>query len=263
MNHGDAFVLGLVQGLTEFLPVSSSGHLVIVQELLGAGQEGLVFEVAVHVATLASVLIFYRRRVRALVCESLALRPQALRYVAKLGLATLPAVFAYLVVGRWLEAQFEIASVTGVCLIVTGALLWTTRRTLGSAQGEEPGWMAALWIGCAQAVAILPGISRSGSTVAMALALGVAPAAAAEFSFMMSVIVVSAAAAQKLPAVWGLASEQLAPLAVGGLAALGSGLVAIWIFLRLLRSRHFYRFAYYTWTVGALFLIWLWGRAGA
>ena len=136
MNHGDAFVLGLVQGLTEFLPVSSSGHLVIVQELLGAGQEGLVFEVAVHVATLASVLIFYRRRVRALVCESLALRPQALRYVAKLGLATLPAVFAYLVVGRWLEAQFEIASVTGVCLIVTGALLWTTRRTLGLAPGS-------------------------------------------------------------------------------------------------------------------------------
>ncbi len=88
MNQGDALVLGLIQGLTEFLPVSSSGHLVIFQELLDAGQEGLLFEVAVHVATLVSVLIFYRRRVTTLVLDSLALRPQALRYVAKLGLAT-------------------------------------------------------------------------------------------------------------------------------------------------------------------------------
>ncbi len=263
MNQGDALVLGLIQGLTEFLPVSSSGHLVIFQELLDAGQEGLLFEVAVHVATLVSVLIFYRRRVKTLVLDSLALRPQALRYVAKLGLATLPAGFAYLTLGRWLEAQFDIAWVTGVCLMVTGAVLWTTRRTLDSARSQEPGWMAALWIGCAQAVAILPGISRSGSTVATALALGVAPAAAAEFSFMMSVVVVSAAAVQKLSAVWSLAPEHVAPLALAGLAAMASGLAAIWVFLRLLRSRHFYRFAYYTWSVGALFLIWLWARTGA
>jgi len=181
MTSLEAIVLGLIQGLSQFLPVSSSGHLVIAQALLGLHQKGLLFEVTVHVATLVSVLVFYRRRVGELVLGVLRRERAACRYAAKLGVASLPAVIVVLLFGDFLEAQFERPAVAGVCLLVTGFLLWTTRRTSPGASREEPSWLAAALIGCAQAFAILPGISRSGSTVAAALALGVRPVAAAEF----------------------------------------------------------------------------------
>jgi undecaprenyl-diphosphatase len=253
----DALVLGLIQGLTEFLPVSSSGHLVMFQVLLGVQQPGLLFEIAVHVATLASVLVFYRRRLVLLGSGALRRRPDELRYLAKLAVATLPAVAAVLAVGDLLEAQFESPAVAGVGLLVTGAVLWTTRGTLGAARLPEPGWIAALLIGCAQAFAILPGISRSGTTVAAALAMGVAPAAAAEFSFLMSVVAIAGAAARTVPELAAVSPEHAGALAVGCVTALAAGLAAIWVFVRLLRTRGFHRFAYYTWAAGALFLVWL------
>jgi undecaprenyl-diphosphatase len=203
------------------------------------------------------VLIFYRRRVAELLIGALRGRPDALRYAAKLALATVPAVFAVLAIGDFLEARFEVPATAGVCLLLTGGILWTTRRSATRAQDAEPGWGAALLIGCAQAFAILPGISRSGATVAAALALGVAPAAAAEFCFLMSVVAVGAAAAFKLPALTALPPGALGPLLIGALVALVSGVAAIWLFVRLLRTRAFYRFAYYTWGAGALFLLWL------
>jgi undecaprenyl-diphosphatase len=253
----EALLLGLVQGLTEFLPVSSSGHLVIFETLLGAAQEGVLFEVAVHVATLVSVLIVYRRRVAFLTVGVLQRRPEALRYVGKLVLATLPAVVAVLAVGDFFEAQFESPAVAGFCLLVTGCILWTTRSTLPRATAAEPSWSAAFWIGCAQVVAIFPGISRSGTTVAAALALGVAPLAAAEFSFLMSVLAITGAAVRMLPELGSVSAQQAATFGIGGIAALGSGVVAILFFVKLLQSRAFYRFAFYAWAAGAAFLAWL------
>lgn len=254
MSQLEALFLGLVQGLTEFLPVSSSGHLVILQTWLGIHQEGLVFEILVHVATLASVLLFYRRRVAELVVGLLARRPEALRYVAKLALSALPAVLAVLLIGDFFEAQFESAATAGAGLLLTGGILWTTRGTVDSASLPEPGWAAAWWIGCAQVLAILPGVSRSGTTMAAALALGVAPGAAAEFSFLMGTIAIAGAAVRALPELGGVPPGQVAPLALGALAALVAGVAAIWLFLRLLRSRAFYRFAYYTWALGLVTL---------
>jgi undecaprenyl-diphosphatase len=253
----EAFLLGLVQGLTEFLPVSSSGHLVIAQALMGVVQEGVLFEVAVHVATLVSVLVFYRRRVAELVVGVLRGQAEAWRYAAKLALATLPAVVVALAFGDWLESLFDAPAVAGVCLLVTGAILWTTRYTAPPARGGEPGWGAALLIGCAQAFAILPGISRSGTTVAAALALGVSPVAAAEFSFLMSVPAISGAAVRMLPEIGRVTSSDTAPILIGSVAAMVSGVLAIWLFVRLLRTRSFHRFAYYTWAAGGLFLVWL------
>jgi undecaprenyl-diphosphatase len=257
MTPLEAALLGLTQGLSEFLPVSSSGHLVIAQALLGLRGDGLLFEVAVHVATLVSVLVFYRRRVGELLLGMLAREVPAWRYAAKLGVASLPAVLVVLLIGDFLEAQFERPAVTGVCLLGTGVALWTTRRTAPGASEQEPGWLAAFAIGCAQAVAILPGVSRSGATVAAALALGVRPVAAAEFSFLMSVIAISGAALRQLVQLPPMADAELAALLWGGVAAMLSGLAAIWLFVRLLRGLVFYRFAYYTWAVGAAFLLWL------
>lgn len=257
MTGIEAAILGLVQGLTEFLPVSSSGHLVIVQALLGLQEKGLLFEVAVHVATLVSVLIFYRQRVASLALGVLSGRPEAWRYAGKLVVATLPAIAVVLAIGDFLEAQFDTPAVTGVCLLLTGAFLWTTRHTAPQAHIPEPGWGAAFAIGCAQAFAILPGISRSGTTVAAALALGVAPVAAAEFSFLMSVVAITGAAARMLLELEPLAPGQLPLLVAGGAVALVSGVAAIWLFVRLLRRQTFHHFAWYTWAIGAGFLGWL------
>lgn len=256
MGELEALVLGVVQGLTEFLPVSSSGHLVIAQALLGAQQKGLLFEIVVHVATLGSVLLFYRRRVAELLVGVFIGRAADRRYVAKLALATVPAVIAVLLFGEFLEAQFESIRVVGAGLLLTGAVLWTTGRSVGSAHGDEPGWAAAWWIGCAQAVAILPGVSRSGSTVAAALALGVSPLAAAEFSFLAGSIAIAGAALRSLGELSAAPPGQVVALMVGAAAALLSGIAAIWTFVRLLRNRGFHRFAYYTWTLGLLVLAW-------
>jgi undecaprenyl-diphosphatase len=246
----EAFILGLVQGLTEFLPVSSSGHLVVLQSLFGAEQRGILVEVVVHVATLMSVLIFYRRRVGALIAGSIRGDADALTYGLKLGVATLPAVLLALVAGDFLNALFEFPAVAGVGFAITGGVLWSTRKTAPTARLCGPGWGAALLIGCAQAAAIVPGVSRSGATVAAALALGVAPLAAAEFSFLMSVIAISGAAVRALPELGSAPSSAIAPLAIAGASALVCGIAAIWIFVRLLQTRGFHYFAYYTWALG-------------
>lgn len=257
MSPLEAILLGLVQGLTEFLPVSSSGHLVMVQTLMGLTRDGLLFEVTVHVATLASVLIFYRRRIAELVVGVLRGQRDAWRYGGKLVVATLPVIAAVLGGGDLLEAQFDAPQVAGVCLLITGAVLFSTRFTAAKARATEPSWTAAVLIGCAQAFAILPGISRSGTTVAMALALGVSPLAAAEFSFLMGVAAISGAAIRTVPALSMTLPGEVAGLAIGGAVALVSGVAAISIFVRLLRTQSFHLFAYYAWAAGAAFLLWL------
>jgi undecaprenyl-diphosphatase len=257
LHPTEAVLLGLVQGLTEFLPVSSSGHLVIFQTVLGVEQEGLLFEIALHIATLISVLVVYRERVVGLVAGALRFDRDALEYGAKLAVATLPAVATVLLVGELLEAQFETPAVAGVCLLVTGGMLWSTRTTLDTAHRSVPSYAVAFWIGCAQAFAILPGISRSGATVAVGMALGVEAVAAAEFSFLMSIVAVFGAGVRAWPSLTAVPVDQMVPLLAASSVAAISGVAAIWLFVRLLRQRSFYRFAYYTWPAGALFLLWL------
>jgi undecaprenyl-diphosphatase len=251
-----AALLGLVQGVTEFLPVSSSGHLVLAEEILGEGAEGILFEVAVHVATLGAVLVFYRRRVLELVRGALRGSSNELLYGAKLAVATLPAIALVLVARDLLVSLYDRPLAVGLALIATGAMLITTRRTLLGASASEPGFGVAFWIGCAQAFAIVPGISRSGATVCAALALGVAPAAAAEFSFLMAVIAILGALVLQLPELHAVSEGQWSALGVGALVALVSGVASLWLFVRLLRTRSFHRFAYYTWAVGALVILW-------
>jgi undecaprenyl-diphosphatase len=250
----EAALLGLVQGLTEFLPVSSSGHLVIAAELLGAADESILFEVVVHVATLVAVLLFYRARIWELITGVLSGDADAWRYGGKLVVATVPAGLVGVFGKDAVEQLFAAPQLVGFALIATGAILFTTRFTLPRAHRTEPTWTEALLIGCGQALALVPGISRSGTTVATALALGIAPLAAAEFSFLMSVPAIAGAAVLQLPEA-GAASEQaLVALAVGSVAALLSGLAALWLFVRLLRAGSFHGFAWYAWAVGAAFL---------
>lgn len=255
MHWLEAILLGLIQGLTEFLPVSSSGHLALAQEMLGVA-DGPLFTIAVHGATLAAVVLFYRVRIAKLTLEGLRFEPNALRYIAKLALATLPAVIAVLLAKDKIESTLSDPVVAAWCMLVTGILLWTTRVTLGRGALLEPTWRGAFLVGCAQAVALLPGVSRSGATIVAALAVGMAPLAAAEFSFLMAVIAICGAVVWEIPEMQSIPAAFVLPLTLGCVAALLSGLAALWLFVRLLRDQRFYRFSYYVWTVGAAFLAW-------
>ncbi len=256
MTFLEAFILGIVQGLTEFLPVSSSGHLVMGQALLGLALPGVVFEVVVHVATLCAVCWVYRARLAGLTHGVFTGDRASLAYVGLLLLATIPAAVVGVGLGDVLEPVFERPSIAAGLLLVTGFLVWSIRHSSGRATREEPRVVDALLVGLAQAVAILPGISRSGSTMAAGAALGIKPRRVAEFSFLMSVPAIAGAAVLQIPEL-GEAGRAIgaAPLVVAFIAAAVSGVFAIRIFLGMLARRTFHRFAYYCWTAGVAYLV--------
>ena len=169
---------------------------------------------------------------------------------------TLPAVMVGLTVKDFIADQFSAPPVVGCLLLVTGGIVWTTRSTRDTGNAQEPTWLGALLIGLAQAFAILPGISRSGSTVAAALALGVAPVAAAEFSFLLGIVAITGAAVLILPDLRHAEPEQLSAVGLGVSTALVSGVLAIRLFVRMLRTNTFHHFAWWAWLAGAGFLAW-------
>lgn len=263
MTWYEGILLGLLQGATEFLPVSSSGHLVMGQTLLGVEVPGAGIEVALHLATLLSILIVYRSRVWALICGVLRGDSKQLRYGGLLVLASIPAAIAGVGFGDFFESLFDRPAVTAVALIVTGCVVWTARRALARGPDMTIGVGSALVLGFAQAAAIVPGISRSGATVVAGLWHGVRPSEAAAFSFLMSVPAVGGAAILKLPDLMaaggtgiGVTTVTLPVLLLAAAAACGIGVAAIRLFRAMLAKQSFHVFAPYLWLVGAAFL-WL------
>jgi undecaprenyl-diphosphatase len=251
----EAIILGIVQGATEFLPVSSSGHLVMGQYLLGLELSGVTFEVVVHVATLLSILIVYRGRVVELVRGVLRGEREALRFALFLGVATVPAGVVGVLLGDTMTGLFDDPRVTGVALLVTGTFLWTTRAAVARGADRPLTLWMAVAIGVVQALAITPGISRSGATVTAALWLGLRPDRAAEFAFLMAVPAIAGAGVLELRHLGeGGGGVGATPLVLGGAAAAVTGVLAIRLFLALLRREAFHRFAVYCWGVGLLFL---------
>jgi undecaprenyl-diphosphatase len=264
MTIWEALILGLIQGATEFLPVSSSGHLVIGQALLGIRIPGVSFEVAVHVATLFSVLLVFRKRLLQLLMGVIRGDKEAWRYVGLLFVATLPAVAVGLGARAAVEELFEKPMVAGFGLLVTGSFLWTARGAMaripphdsGHATGK-PGLKEALLMGIAQAFAIVPGISRSGATVVTGLWLGVEAEEAAAFSFLMAIPAILGAAVLQIPELQETGTVGGPALLAGSLIAAVAGVLAIWTFVELLKRKAFHRFGPYCWGLGGVFLLYL------
>lgn len=263
MTPGQAAVLGVLQGLTEFLPISSSGHLELARVLLGWSGGSLAFDVALHGGTLLAVLFYFRAdwiRLTAGVRRSFVERawnPHA-RLAGKLALATVPAAAA----GVWLE---DLAATTfrSPWLILTmlagvGVLfLVFDRRARSGPPLEEPSLAVALGIGAAQALALLPGTSRSGVTMLAAIAFGLNRASAARFSFLLSAPIIFGAMLFELDEA---AALPLVPLAVGVAASALSGGFAIAFLLRYLGRHSFVPFAWYRILLAAGAGAWLWAR---
>lgn len=259
MSFWEAVVLGALQGASEFLPVSSSGHLVMGQALLGLDLPGILFEVVVHVATLASVLVAYRVRLFELIRGALLDRSaDAWRYIGCLALGTLPVAVIGLAFGDRIESLFSSPAVVGVALMVTGVILLSSRWALRRSLETDLGLRIALVIGLAQCLALVPGISRSGTTVVTALWLGVAPVHAAAFSFLLSIPAIGGAAVLSLPDLGQGAATIGAPVLITAAVVAGAvGVLAIRTFVAMLKNRSFPAFAGYCVAVGALFLVWL------
>jgi undecaprenyl-diphosphatase len=244
-------VLGLVQGLTEFLPVSSSGHLRVMEVVTGVRTPGVFVEVALHVATLGSVLVVYGARLWRIIRGALALQAPELRATGLLLLATIPAGVVGVLFHRQVQEAASLVLV-GIAFLFTGFVNWSTRRLAGTR--PEPTVGGAIGIGFAQAVAALfRGVSRSGSTVAAGLWCGLGPIAAAEFSFLLAVPVIAGAAlleSRHMGA--GVAAVGAVPLAVSFAIAFVAGLWSIRFLVKLLQQGRFYAFAPYNWAIGLL-----------
>ncbi len=261
MTWYEGVLLGLLQGATEFLPVSSSGHLVVGQYVLGIDAGGVGLEATLHLATLVSVLVVYRHRIGTLLMGVAGGQRDQRRYAGLLLLASIPASLAGLGLRGFLESLFEVPAVTGAALLVTGCVVWSARRALASRPAGEVELGTALMVGAAQALAIVPGISRSGATVVTALWRGVDPSEAAAFSFLMSVPVIAGAALLQVSEISRGAAmgEEVAGsvlLLSAGVACV-AGIAAIRLFRSMLSRESFHRFGPYLWVMGTLFLGWV------
>lgn len=258
MELWEAILLGVVQGLTEFLPVSSSGHLELGKALLGIEEAGLAFSVVVHGATALSTLVVFRKDVMDLVLG--LFRPgsdggPSRTFAGQVLLSMVPLAVVYVFFMDALEARVDgrIGAV-GVALLFTGTMLfWAHRR---GHEGGRLGWKQVFWIGCAQAVAVLPGVSRSGSTISAALLLGVDRAEAARFSFLMVLPPILGATALEIKDLVtepGMAtSVSTAALLAAAGAAFISGWWACRTMLALVKRNGFLGFAVYCGLAGAL-----------
>ncbi len=260
MNESlSAAILGVVQGLTEFLPVSSSGHLVLFQHWLPVTGDPIAFDLALHLGTLVPVLWVYRSDLWGVVNDATRgegryFERPGVRLLLLLVAATIPTGIIGLSLEDLFEQLFHNPAAVGVAFALTGTVLWFTRfAKQGDAPAHGLSWGKAVAIGLAQGAAITPGISRSGSTIAAGLFLGMDREAAARFSFLLSIPAILGACVLKAGDL-DMATVALGPMLIGiGTSAI-SGYVALRLLIRLVRAGDFSKFALYLWPLAVFAL---------
>ena len=265
MEFVKAILLGIIQGATEFLPVSSSGHLVLGSHILGFKEQGLIFDVMLHLGTLASVLIVFRKEIREMVAAPFkwltGTRDESTEHFLLWDLyvivATVPAVIIGLGFKDSLEKMFTSTLVVCLMLIVTGTLMILTRYL--SDRGNRINGGRSLLIGCAQACAIIPGLSRSGSTIFAGMLLGVNRETVARFSFIMSIPAILGAAVLHFKDVLAHppSTDVLINLAAGTMASAFTGYFAIILLLDVIKKNRLPWFGYYCLAVAFVGLIFI------
>ena len=276
MSIWEALILGIVQGITEFLPVSSSGHLVLLQKIFGITEPALVFDTAVHGGTLIAVLVVLRQDILNILRH--IIQPLTLYLI----IATIPTVIAALLFKSQIEHAFASGTFLCFAFLITSALLFLSEKLYRRSRGkgcpakpeatapgkfqDEMSWLDALIIGLLQAVAIVPGISRSGATISAALARRMNRDIAARFSFMLSIPAILGALVlqtKELAGAGASAAAQagsqggigLVQLAVGVVSACLAGFFSVRITLKIVREHSLLGFSLYTGILGALVLV--------
>ena len=245
-----AIILGLVQGLTEFLPVSSSGHLIIFQNIFGFEEPMLTFDIFLHVGTLVAVFAVFWKDIWKLIKNPFC------KEVALLIVATIPVGIIGLLFEDVVTGISSLLTV-GICLIFTGTILFFSDRLNGNLKLTELSYSKALLVGIMQGIAVLPGVSRSGSTIFASLLCGLNRKEAARYSFLLSILaILGAAFVHSIGMIKDTGTFALSGVyIVGMLAAAVSGFIAIKFFLKLLEKKSMKFFSFYCWGVAALVLI--------
>jgi undecaprenyl-diphosphatase len=266
----EAIVLGIIQGLSEFLPVSSSGHLVLFQHLFGLKEPELLFDICLHVGTLMAVLIVFYKEILEILTALLQIPSRmkqaggllrlfqvdpAIRMALLIVVGSIPTALIGLVFKEMTDKLFGSILLVGCMLLVTGSLLWFTRNISGRGRQVEKTWMKdALIIGVVQGLAILPGISRSGSTISTALFLGVDRKMAGRYSFLLSIPAIVGALVLGLDTPELHTTIPLMTILLGSIASALTGWLALVILLKVVDRGQLHRFAPYCWVVGLLSL---------
>jgi undecaprenyl-diphosphatase len=255
----DAIFLGVVQGLTEFLPVSSSGHLVVLQNLLGFHEPHLAFDVMLHLGTLLAVITFFRREIAGMIASIFVphlRRSEEWNLLKMVIVGTIPTVFIGAVFKDPLEELFGSPLAVGFFWLMTGLLLFMADRWLWNGKDLSRGTLQdALSVGFFQGLAIIPGVSRSGATISMGIFRQFSGANAARFSFILSVPAVLGATILEARKITSVPNNELVVFLSGTVAAAIVGYLAIALLIRLLRARRLSIFSYYCFAAGLLTII--------
>lgn len=269
MDIISAIIIGLVQGLTEFLPVSSSAHLVFIQQALGVQQTNLAFDVLLHVGTLVAVFgYFYKDIIQMIIAFFSSLKDiingkfisevkrNPYKKLAWLTIiATIPVGIVGVLFNKIVESAFSGVTIPAFFLLITGCLLYASERmSSGKIDVNNMGLKETIAMGCGQAIAVIPGLSRSGTTIATGLFAGLNKEFAAKFSFILSIPAILGAAVFQLKDI-GNTNLELSACIAGFIVAAISGYLAISFLLKLIKERSLDIFAYYCWIIGIIILI--------
>jgi undecaprenyl-diphosphatase len=262
----EAIILGIVQGLTEFLPISSSGHLVLAQSILGITEPPLFFDVMLHLGTLLAVIVFFRKDIWDIISSIFGRDPSksgrishyktrrsARLFFWYIVIGTIPTLIIALILKNTIEKAFLDPMIVSIMLIVTGIILWLSGR-IGQ-RGKELNSIRAIIIGIVQGIAALPGISRSGSTISTALMAGIDGEKAARFSLLLSLPAIFGATILELKDVESINISTFT-IIIGIFIAFVVGYVSINLLVKILKRGRFSIFAYYCWAIGILSILW-------
>lgn len=259
----EAAILGFVQGVTEFLPISSSGHLVIVQQFMGIGEGAFTFDAIIHFGSLVAIMLVFKAEL-ALIFKGLALGQDhesktGRRLLALMGVATLPLVVIGLAARDLVDQAFSTIWITPIMLYLTGLLLFVSERYAHGASGAETqvSWRQALGIGLAQVLAVLPGMSRSGITIVAGMVAGLSRELAARFSFLIAIPAISGATILELRQAMAPEVESVAgpgAIIVGTVVSGVATYFAVILFLRFVRRGRLTPFGVYTWVLATAVL---------
>ncbi len=250
MTWLEAVILGIIQGLTEFLPISSSGHLVLAQHFMDINERGVLLEVILHIGTLIAILTYYWDELTNLAKDVFNGVAESRTYVLYLAVATVPAVLAGIFFENRIESSF-IPSVVIWMLMITGLAVGSTYFVKHSSRREFT-YMIVLYIGFAQAFALLPGISRSGITISVALLMGIKHHEAAKFAFFMAIPALLGASLLQMIKIDDLQQIALFPLIIGFLTAAVTGYLVINWLLAVISKGKFYLFSFYCVTIAII-----------
>ena len=251
MTYLEGILLGFIQAITEFLPISSSGHLVIAQKVLGIESKDLILEIILHMGTLFSIILYFWNDIKNIIIKSVIKKEKdSLLFILKVIVATIPASIVGILFKDSLTQYFDSLIYVSVAFIITGSILFITRFSKNKI--KDISFFIAIVIGISQVLALFPGISRSGITIATALLLGIKSEDAARFSFFMAIPVLGGAGLLQLNNLIIIGDFPIGQMLLGFLSSLVFGLIAIKLLFRIVYNNYFWIFSFYCWFIGII-----------